>query len=170
MDTLGGQVYGFTTTIIAGLSLGLLFDLYRLWRRAIRPAKAITSLSDMLFWVVATPVTYFYLLVGNWAELRFYVLLGLFLGLLLYFGVFSVVVLNLLSSLWYYTVALIGGFFQSLWFLLSIPMEGIFRLLPPQRWRPGRIRVDFAARVVRKRPRWLGARLRFWPGLTFFRK
>ena len=73
MDTLGGQVYGFTTTIIAGLSLGLLFDLYRLWRRAIRPAKAITSYRTCSLGR-ATQVTYFYLLVGNWAELRFYVL------------------------------------------------------------------------------------------------
>ena len=81
MDTLAGQVYGFTATIAAGLSLGLLFDLYRLWRRATSPKKAVTALSDILFWVIATPLTYIYLLMGNWGELRFYVVLGLLLGL-----------------------------------------------------------------------------------------
>ncbi|NLK08580.1 MAG: spore cortex biosynthesis protein YabQ [Firmicutes bacterium] len=127
MDTLASQVYGFSATIAAGLSLGLLFDLYRLWRRATRPQKFVTAVQDILFWVVATPVTYFYLVMGNWAELRFHVFLGLALGLLLYFGVFSLIVRHLVLALMHF----IGSFFktltQSIWFLVSIPLEGAAR-------------------------------------------
>ena len=170
MDTLGGQVYGFAATIAAGLSLGLFFDLYRLWRRATRPQKVVTAISDMLFWVIATPLTYFYLLVGNWAELRFYVFLGLLLGLLLYFGAFSVVVLNLLSTLYYFVAAAIGGIIQGIWLLISVPWEGAARWHSSRRWRPGRVRIAPGTSFARVGPKWSGTRSRLWSRLSFLRK
>ncbi len=170
MDTLAGQVYGFAATIAAGLSLGLLFDLYRLWRRATRPQKAVTALSDILFWTVATPVTYFYRLMGNWGELRFYVFLGLLLGLFLYFSVFSVIVINFLITVGYYMGSMLVGFVQGIWLLVSLPWEGVARWRSGRRWRLGRVQTCRVARWRRPQPRWLGARRRLWPKFAFFRK
>jgi len=169
MDTLAGQIYGFAATIAAGFTLGLFFDLYRLWRRVTRPKKVATALSDLLFWVIATPVTYAYLLMGNWAELRFYVFLGIFLGLFLYFTVFSVIVLNLLLTIWYYGEMLTVGLVQGMWRLFTVPWEGVVRWRSSRRWRPGRRSPawGFAWRPVRSRgadPRRLLLRL------SFFRK
>lgn len=170
MDTLAGQVYGFAATIAAGLSLGLLFDLYRLWRRAIGPKKAVTALSDIVFWVIATPLTYIYLLMGNWGELRLYVVLGLLLGLFLYFTVFSVIVLNLLITLWYYSAAVIGGLVQGVWLLISLPWEGAARWHSSRRWRLSGARPVQAISRSRSRPKWLATRRRSWPMFAFFRK
>ncbi|MGI6566054.1 MAG: spore cortex biosynthesis protein YabQ [Firmicutes bacterium] len=137
MDTLAGQVHGFAAAIAAGLTLGLFFDLYRLWRRAARPERAVTALSDLLFWLAATPVTYIYLLIGNWAELRFYVFLGLFLGLFLYFSVLSIIVLNVLLTIGYYTEVLLGGLLQGVRRLFTLPWEGAARWRASRRWQPG---------------------------------
>lgn len=169
MDTLAGQIYGFAATIAAGLTLGLFFDLYRLWRRATRPEKAITVLSDLLFWVAATPVTYVYLLMGNWAELRFYVFLGLFLGLFLYFTVFSVIVLNVLLTIWYYGEVLIGGLLQGLWRLFTLPWEGAARWRSSRRWQPRRKSAAwrFSWRPIYGKTFSLR---RFWPRCALFRK
>ena len=169
MDTLAGQIYGFAATIAAGLTLGLFFDLYRLWRRATRPEKVITALSDLLFWVIATPVTYVYLLLGNWAELRFYVFLGLFLGLFLYFTGFSVIVLNVLLTVWYYGEVLIGGLFQGLWRLFTLPLEGAARWRFSRRWQPGRKPALWRFTGWSAHGRNLTLR-RFWPRFAFFRK
>ena len=170
MDTLAGQVYGFAATIAAGLSLGLLFDLYRLWRRATGPRRAVTALSDILFWVIATPLTYFYLLVGNWAELRYYVILGLLLGLFLYFSVFSILVINLISTLWYFIATVIGGLLQGLWLLVSLPWEGAVRWRTSMRWRPSKHRIIRIGGPGKPQPRWSGGKQRFWPLVSLFRK
>ncbi len=169
MDTLAGQIYGFAATIAAGLTLGLLFDLYRLWRRATRPEKAATALSDLLFWVVATPVTYVYLLMGNWAELRFYVFLGLFLGLFLYFTVFSFIVLNVLLTVWYYGEVLIVGLLQGAWRLFTLPWEGAHRWRSSRRWHPGRSSGTWRVSWRPARGGNLGLK-HFWPRFAFFRK
>ncbi|NMB45783.1 MAG: spore cortex biosynthesis protein YabQ [Firmicutes bacterium] len=170
MDTLAGQVYGFAVTITAGLSLGLLFDLYRLWRRATRPQRMVTALSDILFWMIATPLTYVYLLMGNWGELRFYVFLGLLLGLFLYFMVFSVLVLNLLITVSYYVAAVVGGLIQGFWLLVTLPWEGAARWRSRRCWQPGRVRISKAARRGRSRPKWLGPKWQFLPKFAIFRK
>ncbi|NMB25080.1 MAG: spore cortex biosynthesis protein YabQ [Firmicutes bacterium] len=170
MDTLGGQVYGFAATIAAGLSLGLLFDFYRLWRRATRPQRLVTAVSDVLFWVVATPITYFYLVVGNWADLRFYVFLGLFLGLLLYFGAFSLVVRNLISALLHFIATTLGGLLQGIWRLISMPWEGAARWQSSRRWRPGRPRMASGTSFSRVGPKRIGPRLRLWSRFSHLRK
>ena len=170
MDTLAGQVYGFAATIAAGLSLGLLFDLYRLWRRATGPKKTVTVLSDILFWVIATPLTYVYLLMGNWGELRFYVFVGLLLGLFLYFSVFSVIVINLLLTLWYYLTAVIGGLLQGVWLLVTLPWEGAARWRSSRRWRPGGVRPAKVTSRSRTRTKWLGTTRRPWLMFALFRK
>jgi spore cortex biosynthesis protein YabQ len=170
MDTLAGQVYGFAATIAAGLSLGLFFDLYRLWRRATRPKKAVTALSDILFWIIVTPLTYVYLLMGNWGELRFYVFLGLLLGLFLYFAVFSVIVINLLVALGHYVGAIVAGLVQSICLIISLPWEGAARWRSIRRWRVGRPRTSWTAHWHRSQPKWPGAKRRWWPKSAIFRK
>lgn len=99
MDTLGHQVYAFLITILTGFSFGLLFDLYRVMRGAFRPRHYMTVVMDILFWIVTTPVLIIQLLVANWLELRFYVFLGVSLGLFLYFAVFSPLVLAVVISI-----------------------------------------------------------------------
>lgn len=170
MDTLGGQVYGFAATIAAGLSLGLLFDLYRLWRRATRPQRLVTAVSDALFWVVATPLTYFYLVVGNWADLRFYVVLGLLLGLLLYFGAFSLVVRNLISTFLHFVAVTIGGLLQGIWLLVSLPWEGAARWQASRRWRLGRTKRASGTGFTTVGSRHMGRKLRLWSRFSLFRK
>lgn len=93
------QLYAFGMTVVAGIAAGLVFDLYRLVRRHLRPNPAVSWLMDLLFWLVLTPVVFALLLVGNWGELRFYVFLGLASGLVLYFGLFSQPVRGIMAGL-----------------------------------------------------------------------
>lgn len=98
MMSLAGQTYAFLMTILAGSIVGLLFDVYRVLRSAFRPKQIATALADLLFWIVVTPTVFALLLAGNWGELRAYVLIGLGLGLLLYFQTLSAVVIWCLAG------------------------------------------------------------------------
>src|SRR5690606_32547671 len=63
------QLHAFAMTIAAGMAAGLLFDMYRLARRGLRPRGTGAWLLDLMFWLVATPVVFALLLVANWGEL-----------------------------------------------------------------------------------------------------
>lgn len=98
MMSLAGQTYAFLMTILAGAIVGLLFDVYRVFRSTFRPKQFATALTDLLYWIVVTPTVFALLLAGNWGELRFYVLIGLAVGLLLYFQALSSIVIWCLSG------------------------------------------------------------------------
>ncbi len=99
MMSLAGQTYAFLMTILAGGIVGFLFDAYRVLRSAFRPRQLATALTDLLYWIVVTPIVFAMLLAGNWGELRLYVLIGLGIGLLLYFQALSSLVIWALAGL-----------------------------------------------------------------------
>lgn len=96
MQRLDLQFYSFFMIILCGAVLGLLFDLLRVTRRYYQPNWLAGAAEDLLFWAVATAALSGGLFYGNWGELRFYVVVGLLLGLGLYFWLASAVVQELM--------------------------------------------------------------------------
>lgn len=122
MEPLGTQLYAFGIVLLAGITLGLFFDLFRVIRGLLRPGFLSTPLLDLLFWALITPILVLYLVLANWGELRGYVVIGLALGLFFYRLLLSGMVISLL--LW--LVEVLGGFLSFsigfiLW-LVSFPL------------------------------------------------
>lgn len=136
MMSLAGQTYAFLMTILAGAIVGFLFDVYRVFRAAFRPKNLATIVTDLLFWIVVTPTVFALLLAANWGELRAYVLLGLGIGLLLYFQALSSVVIWCLAStlrgVGHVVSSIVFGFLRALLF----PLQLVFGSMG----RAGRIR------------------------------
>lgn len=105
MESLGSQFYAFGIVLLAGTSLGIFFDLFRVLRGLLRPGFLSTPLLDLLFWALITPMLVLYLLLANWGELRGYVFIGLVLGFLFYRLLLSSLVVTVL--LW--STRLLGG-------------------------------------------------------------
>lgn len=143
------QLQAFGMTIAAGMAAGLVFDLYRLTRRGLKPRGGTAWLIDLLFWLVVTPVVFSLLLLGNWGELRFYVVVGLTAGAVLYFGLLSNLCLHLAAgTIWWIgrVILLVGHLIVRglmvpvmLWRVLAgftVPRRGWYR--PPWGgWAPG---------------------------------
>jgi spore cortex biosynthesis protein YabQ len=96
----GREFFILFQLVIAGLAIGLLFDLYRLLRWLLRPGRVGTYVGDLLFWLVLTPILFFLLLSTNGGELRLYVFVVLAVGCLLYFRLFSRWFLRLATAFW----------------------------------------------------------------------
>lgn len=101
------QVNTFLLIAATGILLGVLFDTYRVLRGVFRPPWMITSVADLLYWLVAAGLAFLALVLGNWGELRFYVFIALFAGVALYYRLASryvvkiiVTLLKLLASSW----------------------------------------------------------------------
>lgn len=86
---LSEQALTFVVTIAIGALLGILFDFYRVVHGLIRPRAVFTSVTDFIYWVVATAIIFFGLLASNWGELRAYVFIGLCGGAIIYFRLLS---------------------------------------------------------------------------------
>lgn len=83
-NTIGMQLYSLFLFIIAGIIIGIFFDIFRILRRTFKTPDWITYLEDILFWIVTGIFLLFLLFYFQNGEIRGYVLLGLFFGILIY--------------------------------------------------------------------------------------
>lgn len=77
------QGTAFVLTIAVGFLSGFFYDFYRICRRLLGLKRA--GIGDFLFCVGLTALVFASLLFINYGEMRFYVILGLALGALIYF-------------------------------------------------------------------------------------
>lgn len=94
----------FAIVVATGGLLGLLFDFFRVFRGAINPRVFVTSLLDLLYWLIATVIVFGAMLLGNWGELRMYIFIGLLVGAALYFRWFSLCTMRVSMSILHFLV------------------------------------------------------------------
>jgi len=90
---MSGQAWLFLSAVLTGGAIGLFFDAFRVIRKSIPHSKIAVQIEDIIFWVVATGLTFYYMLHRNAGEIRPFVIIGIALGLVLYFATLSRVVL-----------------------------------------------------------------------------
>ena len=69
---------------VTGIVIGILFDIFRIWRRSFKTADFITYIEDICFWLLAGLILLFSIFTFNNGELRLYVFLGILFGTLIY--------------------------------------------------------------------------------------
>ena len=93
------QVYSFAVFILVGFLIGLLFDMFRISRKTFKTSDLVTSLEDILFWILSGLLVLFSLFKFNNGEIRAYIILGIFIGIAIYMLVFSKIVINVLVKI-----------------------------------------------------------------------
>lgn len=109
MFSLTVQTYMMAVDVALGIILGFLFDVFRALRRVLDggPTRRpwLDALLDAAFWAIALPLVVLAWGLGNWGQVRAFTLLGLALGLGLYAGLGSPVLLPALTA----TYRSVGG-------------------------------------------------------------
>ncbi|SKA95437.1 spore cortex biosynthesis protein YabQ [Caloramator quimbayensis] len=101
------QIFYFLYTALAGIIIGIMFDVYRILRGFNNPNKFITAISDLLFWILAAIVVFIFFFHTNNGELRYYTFVGIIIGIFLYFKLFSRGILKTLRFIIYYFIKFI---------------------------------------------------------------
>lgn len=83
------QVFSLIVTVGIGMLLSSIFDFCRAARGLFRLNRAMTALLDGVYWLVAVIVTFACLLYSNWAQMRFYIFLGMIGGAVFYYKFIS---------------------------------------------------------------------------------
>lgn len=92
--SLEHQAAVFLLSVLMGAGLGLGYDCIRLFRRTVPHSRLWVQAEDALFWTAAVFFVFRVLLEAADGELRFFVFLGLFGGMGLYFLLASAFVLR----------------------------------------------------------------------------
>lgn len=79
------QLKPFVLTLLVGLIAGLVFQFYQCSMALSSCGRWLLYLLDFLVWIVILLLVFFLLLVINQGEIRVYILLALFIGILIYF-------------------------------------------------------------------------------------
>lgn len=126
------QFYTFLFMVGIGLVVGFCSDFYRVTRLILGLRRMGSSIGDLLFWLLLTPMVFGMLLFGNWGEFRLYVILGLGCGLLLYFKLISPIMVSalqkfykILKKLWFWFMSLLAA----IWRVITLPARMVVLVL-----------------------------------------
>lgn len=88
----------FFATIYGGISIGILFDIYRACKSNFNVIKVFSILYDVVFWIVVTSLTFITINVVESFDLRYYHFVALFAGFIIYYKTVSKFILNILNK------------------------------------------------------------------------
>ena len=77
--SLNEQARLFLFVILAGASIGAVYDTLRIFRKMIPHSMILIQLEDAFYWLGTAFFLFFMLLQQNYGEIRFFIILGVFL-------------------------------------------------------------------------------------------
>ena len=83
------ELYVLLQSALAGILISFIFDIFRIVRKKVSAGMFLSAAQDILFWILATVIMFFFIYFANKGAIRFYQFLGAFLGSMLYFLLFS---------------------------------------------------------------------------------
>ena len=92
--SISNQCFVFAVCIFCGGAIGFLFDLFRITRRLFRTSNIFATTEDIVFWIVASAVFFAVVLKISSGEIRFFQLVALFIGTVLYFLTISPLIIK----------------------------------------------------------------------------
>lgn len=78
------QAYLFLVFSLTGILIGILFDFFRVSRKLFKTSDFITYIEDILFWILTGILVLYAIWFFNDGEIRFFMLLGLIMGIIIY--------------------------------------------------------------------------------------
>ena len=114
----------FIMSVTLGFFAGFVYDLFRILRKSIKHADFFTQMEDLIFWMFVSGLVFYFVLNKNSGEIRFFIILGTFLGMGLYFLTLSKPVMTV-------SMAVINFFRKvliALYKIVSFPIRILIRL------------------------------------------
>lgn len=82
---LNNQFYILISFFVTGIVIGIIFDMFRVTRKAFKTPNILIYIEDALFWILAGFILLFTICTFTDGQIRLYMILMLVLGALIYF-------------------------------------------------------------------------------------
>lgn len=105
------QTYLFIIFILNGFLIGILFDIFRILRKSFKTSDFLTSIEDIIFWILTAFIILYSVFKFNNGRLRAFLFVGIAFGVLIYMLAFSkafikinLYVINFVKKVFYYLI------------------------------------------------------------------
>lgn len=122
-NTVAGEAYIFYIAILGGVLTGVVFDLFRAFRKQHSASVGFVAFQDILFWLITAGIVFALLLKYNYGEPRFFIFIGIMLGGILYHATVSRYVVLIFAKI--YFVILTAFIFLLKILLIPIKILGV---------------------------------------------
>lgn len=122
MIEVNTQTLVFLQSLALGFALGLLYDVFRIFRLAIRHSSAILFLEDMAYFITCAVLTFLFALSAVNGHVRVFLVLGELLGATVYYFSLGVLVMSVSKKMICFVKAL-------LYLLYRVFLRPILRLI-----------------------------------------
>lgn len=123
--SVSNQAYVFLCSILGGILIAFIFDLFRIKRKAVVTGNLLTYFEDLLYWIIAALVLFAVVYYANEGELRGYILIGIVIGAALYIVLLSRTVIKITLKL----IRLVYKILELLWHIISYPIKFILKVI-----------------------------------------
>lgn len=122
---VSGQLMLFIVSIIIGIVMGVLFDIFRVIRKIVHHHSLTVQLEDIFYWILCALIGFYILYICNYAEIRVYVFIGMLLGSILYFCTVSILVIQIAD----WVIKTVKSILNKMIVLIMKPIRQLMRLL-----------------------------------------
>ena len=122
------QLINFFYFIIIGMILSITFDIFRILRRSFKTSDIVTNIEDVIFGIITGIIILLSIFLLNNGELRFYIFIGIAIGIVLYMLFISKFFIKM-------NVAIIH-FIKQFIILLTKPFMIVFKFLKKVIFKP----------------------------------
>ena len=122
------QALTFLYSICFGLFLGAVYDIFRIIRVALPFGKAAVFLQDALFLFIASILTFLFIFNANYGEIRFFLILGTFLGAFVYYFTIGIIVMKSAKAV----INALKKFLKAVFRAISKPIMKIYLFFMPK--------------------------------------
>lgn len=127
--SLNQQFITMLAMLISGLSMGIVFDGYRVVAHQLHFPKWTKPVLDICYWITAVCFIFRMLYITNQGEMRFYVFIGLLIGFWLYFLWFSFTTIRVVVILMKIIKQIVRFVIRSVEILILKPLIGLYKLV-----------------------------------------
>ncbi len=140
------QEYMLAVSVMGGMFLGFIWDIYRLFRHYIKLGSVGTAMGDIVYWIVSIYISVNLIFDLSYGNVRLFILLGFLLGALLYFYGISRYILK--ASI--FVVDTILKVLKKILNLMMIPVRFLINLLKVI-LRPIKLKCEIVKNKAKKR-------------------
>lgn len=123
--SVSGQAQVFLYSVMGGILIAFIYDVFRIKRKAIKTSSIVIYLEDFIYWIIVAVVMFALVYYSNEGEIRGYIFIGTVLGVILYALMFSKIIMK--SSL--FIIGIICKVFKAVWMVITYPFRIIFKIL-----------------------------------------
>jgi spore cortex biosynthesis protein YabQ len=125
--SMSRQTALFFSTVCAGAAIGVIYDFFRIFRKTTPHKNAFVQIEDLIFWLAATLLMFYFMLHASFGEIRFFVIIGVSVGMLLYFATLSKLVIKIFVAVVNFMKQVVAAAFK----IILLPVTLIIKLLTP---------------------------------------